>query len=440
MEKIIDIHNINFVLVFLEGVLSFFSPCVLPLIPIYMGYLAGSGGTRDENGDIVFQRKKVFFNTLFFILGISFAFFILAMSFTVVGSFFSEHKLWITRIGGIIIVLLGFFQLEIFDFKFLRSEKKIHFKMPEKMTPLTALIMGFTFSFAWSPCIGPMLSSVLIMASGASSATIGYFLVLLYALGFLIPFLLLGLFTTQILRFLKSKQNILKYTIKIGAVILIVMGILMFSGKMNNISGYLNSFSGNTSEDKSDNTEASQEATEVEDIEDVIDSQTTQDTTQETTTESGNNENLAADFTLVDQYGNTHTLSDYRGKVVFINFWATWCPPCNEELPDIEELYQEYNLNSDEVVFLGIVNPISDNYPNNSDVSKEEIIEFLDDKGYTFPVLFDETGDILSTYQISAFPTTFIIDKEGNVVGYVPGMMTRDIMENVIQEGLSATE
>ena len=142
----------------------------------------------------------------------------------------------------------------------------------------------------------------------------------------------------------------------------------------------------------------------------------------------------------MDQYGNTHTLSDYRGKVVFINFWATWCPPCNEELPDIEELYQEYNLNSDEVVFLGIVNPISDNYPNNSDVSKEEIIEFLDDKGYTFPVLFDETGDILSTYQISAFPTTFIIDKEGNVVGYVPGMMTRDIMENVIQEGLSATE
>ena len=90
----------------------------------------------------------------------------------------------------------------------------------------------------------------------------------------MIPFLLLGLFTTQILRFLKSKQNILKYTIKIGAVILIVMGILMFSGKMNNISGYLNSFSGNTSEDKSDNTEASQEATEVEDIEDVIDSQT----------------------------------------------------------------------------------------------------------------------------------------------------------------------
>ena len=69
MEKIIDIHNINFVLVFLEGVLSFFSPCVLPLIPIYMGYLAGSGGTRDENGDIVFQRKKVFLNTLFFILG-----------------------------------------------------------------------------------------------------------------------------------------------------------------------------------------------------------------------------------------------------------------------------------------------------------------------------------------------------------------------------------
>jgi cytochrome c-type biogenesis protein len=148
----------------------------------------------------------------------------------------------------------------------------------------------------------------------------------------------------------------------------------------------------------------------------------------------------AFDFTLTDQYGNQHTLSDYKGKVVFLNFWATWCPPCKKEIPDIEELYQEYNLNKDDVVFLGVTNPKSEAYPNNQDEKKDDIIAFLDDNGYTFPTVFDETGELLQNYNISAFPTTFMIDKEGNVAGYVPGMMTKDIMQNVINQVLESTE
>ena len=84
-------------------------------------------------------------------------------------------------------------------------------------------------------------------------------------------------------------------------------------------------------------------------------------------------------------------------------------------MPDIEELYNEYNLNKDEVVFLGIVNPASAKYPNNQDVGKEDVISFLKDKKYTFPTLFDESGEVLQNYNISAFPTTFMIDKEGNI-------------------------
>lgn len=129
-------------------------------------------------------------------------------------------------------------------------------------------------------------------------------------------------------------------------------------------------------------------------------------------------------------------MSDYKGKVVFINFYATWCPPCNNELPDIEKLYKDYGLNKKDVIFLGITNPKNDAHPNNSDEDKEYIKSFLTRKGYTFPTLFDETGDILGKYSITAFPTTFIIDKKGNVLGYVPGMMTKDIMENVIKQAL----
>jgi len=307
--------------------------------------------------------------------------------------------------------------------------------------------MGFTFSFAWTPCIGPALSSVLIMASGATTSLAGNMLVFIYALGFLIPFLILGLFTTKALNFLKSKQKLLKYTIKAGGVILIIMGIMTFTGWMNGISGYLNAFSNGQQNNSSSQNEVSvQEEADTADAEDTGNNVTTVEdtgndvtTAAETAKDSTDEESDAIpafDFTLMDQNGNEHTLSDYKGKVVFINFWATWCPPCKKELPDIEELYKEYNLNQDEVVFLGITNPASAAYPNNTDSEKDEIIAFIEENEYTFPTLFDETGEVLKNYNISAFPTTFMIDKEGNVVGYVPGMMTKDIMVNIIEQVL----
>jgi cytochrome c-type biogenesis protein len=148
----------------------------------------------------------------------------------------------------------------------------------------------------------------------------------------------------------------------------------------------------------------------------------------------------AFDFTLTDQYGKEHTLSDYKGKVIFLNFWATWCPPCRGELPDIEELYQEYGKNEGDVIILGVANPVSDAYPNNADVTEDEVLSFLEDKGYTFPVLLDETGGVLSDYYISAFPTTFMIDKQGNIYGYVPGALTKDMMINIINETLKSTD
>jgi len=438
---IIGTNSVSFILVFLEGLLSFFSPCVIPLIPIYMGYLAGGGKKVAEDGTIVYERKKVFIHTMFFILGVSFSFFILGMSFTTLGSFFSSNKLIFTRIGGILIILLGLFQIGVFDFSFLQKERKISLNLTnKKMNPVIALIMGFTFSFAWTPCIGPALSSVLIMASGATTSAVGNMLVFVYAMGFLIPFLLLGLFTTKVLNFLKARQKLVKYTIKVGGVILIIMGAMIFTGWMNNVSGYLNTISNNQQnisqniKNKSDSLDSSDAASNNE-----VSSENKAPVNNDTSKEE-RNKIPAYDFTLMDQYGNQHTLSDYKGKVVFLNFWATWCPPCQKEMPDIENLYKAYNMNKDEIVFLGVANPASEEYPNNQDVRKEEIISFLKNEGYSFPTVFDETGEVLFNYKISAFPTTFLIDKEGNILGYVPGMMTEDIMVNVINQALQASE
>jgi cytochrome c-type biogenesis protein len=429
-EQVISSNSISFTLVFLEGLLSFFSPCVIPLIPIYIGYLAGNAKQINQDGTITYQRKQVFFHTIFFILGISFAFFILGMSFSVLGKFFSSNKLIFTRIGGILIVVLGLFQLGILDLKFLQFERMFHIQLGEKsVNPFIAFLMGFTFSFSWTPCVGPALSSVLILASGAKNALMGNLLVLVYAVGFVIPFLVLGLFATQVLGFLKNNQNLLKYTIKASGVLLIVIGVMTFTGWMNGISSYLNSSS--LSGALTDSTRNKEYETKT---------NTTQTTVEETTKPQAQQVIPAIDFTLSDQYGNTHKLSDYKGKVVFLNFWATWCPPCKSEMPHIEELYKEYNLNQDEVVILGVANPKSEKYPNNSDENQESIIKFLKDNNYTFPVVFDQIGSVLSNYYISAFPTTFMIDKQGNIYGYVSGALTKDIMKGIITETLDNTK
>lgn len=447
--------HINLLLVFLEGVFSFFSPCIIPLIPVYMGFLAGNAKKQTEDGTYLYERKKVFFHTLFFIIGISFAFFILGMSFTVLGRFFTGNRILFTRIGGILIIVLGLFQLGVFNLSFLQKERKINMDLSGKeANPFLALVLGFTFSFAWTPCIGPMLSSVLIMASGAQTSFAGNLLVFVYTLGFVVPFLLLGLFTTQVLEFLQQKKKLLKYTIKAGGVILILMGIMTFTGWMNGISGYLNSVSFNGSGQESI-PDTARETTDTDTGvgQDTRESADPYDTAEAAggakeegkgtdTDESQDRKEVipAFDFTLTDQYGSEHTLSDYKGKVVFINFWASWCPPCKEEMPFIEELYKEYSSNEEDVIFLGITNPKSDDYPNNQDVEKEELKKFIEDKKITFPVLFDETGEIFGKYYINAFPTTFMINKEGNIYGYVPGMMTKDIMKNVIEQTLQSTE
>jgi cytochrome c-type biogenesis protein len=234
------VDNISFLLVFLEGFLSFFSPCVIPLIPLYISYLAGNGKVVNSDGTITYIRKKVLLNTFFFVLGISITFFILGLSFSTLGTFFNSNRLLLSRIGGIIIIIFGMVQLGLIKLDFLKSEKKFHLEFKQdKMNPIIALVMGFTFSFAWTPCVGPALSSVLILASSAKNVFLGNMLVMIYAIGFVIPFLILGLFTTETLNFFKEKKNLLKYTIKIGGVILIIIGIMTFTGSFNEITKLL---------------------------------------------------------------------------------------------------------------------------------------------------------------------------------------------------------
>lgn len=140
---------------------------------------------------------------------------------------------------------------------------------------------------------------------------------------------------------------------------------------------------------------------------------------------SFSNSAKAPDFNLKDQYGVVHSLENYKGKVIFLNFWATWCPPCKKEMPDVENIYKEYGENKKDVVILGV----------NSE-KENEVKKFLKDKGYTFPTVIDENSEVMRKYFIQAFPTSFVIDKEGNVYGYVMGGLTKEQIRQVIEEVL----
>lgn len=393
--------SVSVITVFLQGLLSFFSPCVLPLLPLYIGYLSGGTAQVGEDGNIDYKQKKVWINTLFFVLGISFTFFLLGLGVSAMGSFFRDNRLLFTRIGAIIIIFFGLYQLGLFG-KSNVLNKEHRFLLPlekMKMSPVTAFVMGFAFSFAWTPCIGPVLTSVLLMTATARTQLAGMTLIGVYTLGFVLPFLAVGVFTTKLLALFKKHRGVVKYTVKIGAILMILMGLLMFTGKMNEVSGYLSEAS--AAEDSEENDVGTEETAVP-----------------------------AIDFELTDQYGETHTLTDYKGKIIFLNFWATWCPPCRAELPDIQKLYEEYAAAGDDsVVMIGVAAP-----GYGGEKSAEEIAAFLEENGYTYPVLMDEGGELFLQYGVYSYPTTFMIDKDGNVFGYASGQLSEDIMRDIIRQ------
>lgn len=138
----------------------------------------------------------------------------------------------------------------------------------------------------------------------------------------------------------------------------------------------------------------------------------------------------AYDFALLDREGNEISLSSLKGKVVFVNFWASWCPPCVHEMPYIQAIYDQYQKK--DVVILA-VNVLATEKGKDA----AAVHQFLSEKGYTFPVLYDVDGSVTVKYRVSAFPTTYIIDKDGYIADFISGAMNKDTMEKKIEKVLN---
>lgn len=375
-------------LVFFEGILSFFSPCILPLLPIYMGYLSGNAKSVDENGHISYKRSIVLITTIWFILGVSCTFGLMALAVHSARNVFETYHAEISLFGALVVIVMGLVQLDVIRIPFLMKDRSLMHKLDlRKMNGLKAFVMGFLFSFSWTPCIGPYLTSIVVMAASSADAIKGILLIAWYALGFLVPFLALGLFTAELLRFFKEKQKLFQWAIQLGGIILIVMGLWM------GVQGFAELKQGNTLGSSSLSYEERELQSEQ-------------------------------DFILYDQNGAIHQLSDYKGKTVVVTFVASWCHYCTLEMDALKDTWQE----DPEVVHLFVMQP------NGNDLSKEELIEWIDEKGYEFPFLFDEDGSVFYKYGVSGLPTNYFVFSTGDVHGYVPGYLNSEQMKDIIHQ------
>ena len=224
---------IKLILSFGAGFISFLTPCVLPIIPGYISYITGKSLNEIEN-----NKKTVLIKTILFSLGFSFVFIILGATASAVGNIllFLSNELRIA--AGIIIILFSLHMLGILNFNFLNQEKKIETKN-YKDNYTFPLLVGAAFAFGWTPCIGPVLGSILALSATEASISTGVLLLTFYSLGLAIPFILSGYFMS---RFLTSKKNFSKYynrVTKTGGTILLITGILIATNQIQVISYYI---------------------------------------------------------------------------------------------------------------------------------------------------------------------------------------------------------
>ena len=222
---------------FTAGLVSFLSPCVLPLVPGYISLVSGASVDEMKNGDSARVSAKVLLHSLLFILGFSVVFISLGATATWVGQTLASRMSLFYKIGGVVIILFGLHLTGIFKFGFLYKDKRFH-SAGKPATALGAFVIGLAFAFGWTPCIGPILAAILGLAASQETIRAGIFLLALYSLGLAVPFLLTSLGINQFLKFYNRFRAHLAQVEVFSGLILIVLGAMIFTNQFTRLAGY----------------------------------------------------------------------------------------------------------------------------------------------------------------------------------------------------------
>lgn len=234
----IDIAGVGIAAAFLAGAISFLSPCVLPLVPGYMSYIAGQPNLRDDKGVGVNARISAVSLSVCFILGFSTIFIALGAGASAIGSLLLTWKYELNFIGGAVIIFFGLMMVGLFRFSVFSRDTRLNLNIPGGR-PVGAYILGLAFAFGWTPCIGPILGAILTISASTASLSDGIWLLAIYSAGLGVPFMLTALFTSEVTAHIRSIGRAGRWLYKIGGAVMILMGVAVMTGEMSRFAFWL---------------------------------------------------------------------------------------------------------------------------------------------------------------------------------------------------------
>lgn len=230
-----NISQVTLGLAFLAGLASFLSPCVFSLVPAYIGYLGGRAAGGENN---LTNRWVTFTHGLAFVLGFSLVFIILGAAVSVAGGFLYDVRYWLAKIGGIIVIIFGLHMIGVFRIPFLEYDTRVSTAPNPKWGYLSSALLGVFFSAGWSPCVGPVLGTILTLAINGGSVALGAKLLSAYSAGLAIPFLAAAVGIGWVSTTLRKYNKIMHYVEIAMGLVLVIVGVLLFAGVFELIARY----------------------------------------------------------------------------------------------------------------------------------------------------------------------------------------------------------
>jgi cytochrome c-type biogenesis protein len=402
--------NITIPIAFAAGFLSFISPCVLPLVPGYISLMSGVSIDRlkGEDGSRANARRAVILNSLAFNAGLSMIFVSLGAAAGWLGSSFLTNP-WLRFIGGFVIIAFGLQLIGVLKIGALYKDTRF-FSQQKPRGMLGSLTLGMAFAAGWTPCIGPILGGIIGLAATSGGWKSGLILSSFYSAGLSLPFLLTGLGINQFLGFYsKFRQHLHKVEV-VSGVMLMLIGLVVAFGYTTRLT-------------------SSRLASWLPDLEAWLKVEpATPPVTAPAPPSSANGAfTLAPDFALTKLEGQPFRLSELRGRVVMLNFWATWCGPCRAEIPELNAMQKD--LKDQGLTIIGV----------SWDDTVEGVREFQQELPQDYTILMNGEGVQSLFGGIPSLPTTYLIDREGRIRQKIMGGRSRSFFEAAIKPLLDET-